>query len=117
MASAKRRDMRLISVVMGAASDKTRASQSQKLLSYGFRFFNTKTIYQVGDVIKENAKVWYGEEEFLDLTISDDVTLTLARGAEKKLEANILLDEQIKAPIAAGQELGVCRFPWKVKFW
>ena len=106
VASAKRRDMRLISVVMGAASDKTRASQSQKLLSYGFRFFNTKTIYQVGDVIKENAKVWYGEEEFLDLTISDDVTLTLARGAEKKLEANILLDEQIKAPIAAGQELG-----------
>ena len=106
VASAKRKDMRLISVVMGAASDKTRASQSQKLLSYGFRFFNTKTIYQVGDVIKENAKVWYGEEEFLDLTISDDVTLTLARGAEKKLEANILLDEQIKAPIAAGQELG-----------
>ena len=109
VASAKRRDMRLISVVMGAASDKTRASQSQKLLSYGFRFFNTKTIYQVGDVIKENAKVWYGQEEFLDLTISDDVTLTLARGAEKKLEANILLDEQIKAPIAAGQELELGR--------
>ena len=59
MASAKRKDMRLISVVMGAASDKIGASQSQKLLSYGFRFFNTKTIYQVGDVIKENAKVWY----------------------------------------------------------
>ena len=106
VASAKRKDMRLISVVLGAASDKARASQSQKLLSYGFRFFNTKTIYKVGDVIKENAKVWYGQEEFLDLTISDDVTLTLARGAEKKLEANILLDEQIKAPIAVGEELG-----------
>lgn len=106
VASAKRKDMRLISVVLGAASDKTRASQSQKLLSYGFRFFNTKTIYKVGDIIKENAKVWYGQEEFLDLTISDDVTLTLARGAEKKLEANILLDEQIKAPIAIGEELG-----------
>lgn len=106
VASAKRKDMRLISVVLGAASDKTRASQSQKLLSYGFRFFNTKTIYKVGDIIKENAKVWYGQEEFLNLTISDDVTLTLARGAEKKLEANILLDEQIKAPIAVGEELG-----------
>ena len=60
----------------------------------------------VGDIIKENAKVWYGEDEFLNLTISDDVTLTLARGAEKKLEANILIDEQIKAPIVIGQELG-----------
>jgi len=98
--------MRLISVVLGATSDKTRASQSQKLLSYGFRYFNSKTIYSVGDIIKENAKVWYGEDEFLNLTISDDVTLTLARGAEKKLEANILIDEQIKAPIVIGQELG-----------
>ena len=106
VASAKRKDMRLISVVMGANSDKTRASQSQKLLSYGFRYFNTKTIYAVGDIIKENAKVWYGEDEFLNLTISDDVTLTLSRGAEKKLEANILIDEQLKAPIVIGQELG-----------
>ena len=106
VASAKRKDMRLISVVMGATSDKNRASQSQKLLSYGFRYFNTKTIYAVGDIIKENAKVWYGADEFLNLTISDDVTLTLARGAEKKLEANILIDEQIKAPIVIGQELG-----------
>jgi len=106
VASAKRKDMRLISVVMGANSDKTRASQSQKLLSYGFRYFNTKTIYAVGDIIKENAKVWYGKDEFLNLTISDDVTLTLARGAEKKLEANILIDEQLKAPIVIGQELG-----------
>jgi len=106
VASAKRKNMRLISVVLGATSDKTRASQSQKLLSYGFRYFNTKTIYAVGDIIKENAKVWYGEDEFLNLTISDDVTLTLARGAEKKLEANILIDEQIKAPIVIGQELG-----------
>lgn len=106
VASAKRKDMRLISVVMGANSDKTRASQSQKLLSYGFRYFNTKTIYAVGDIIKENAKVWYGEDEFLNLTISDDVTLTLARGAEKKLEANIVMDEQLKTPIVTGQELG-----------
>jgi len=106
VASAKRKDMRLISVVLGATSDKNRASQSKKLLSYGFRYFNTKTIYSVGDIIKENAKVWYGEDEFLNLTISNDVTLTLANGAEKKLEANILIDEQIKAPIVIGQELG-----------
>ena len=106
MTAAKRKDMRLISVVMGATSEAARATESQKLFSYGFRHFETKTIDRAGDVIKENAKVWYGEDEFLNLTISDDVTLTLARGAEKKLEANILIDEQIKAPIVIGQELG-----------
>ena len=106
VASAKRRDMRLISVVMGTDSDKARARETQKLLSYGFRHYDTKTIYSAGSIIKENAKVWYGEEEFLNLTIADNVTLTLPRGAQKNLSANILVDEQIKAPISAGQELG-----------
>ena len=106
VSSAKRRDMRLISVVMGTDSDKARARETQKLLSYGFRHFDTKTIYAIGDIIKENAKVWYGKEEFLNLTIAENVTLTLPRGAQKNLSANILVDEKIKAPIAAGQELG-----------
>ena len=106
VASAERRGMRLISVVMGTDSDKARARETQKLLSYGFRHYDTKTIYSAGDTIKENAKVWYGEEEFLNLTIADNVTLTLPRGSQKNLSANILVDEQIKAPISAGQELG-----------
>jgi serine-type D-Ala-D-Ala carboxypeptidase (penicillin-binding protein 5/6) len=106
VASAKRRGMRLISVILGTDSDAARARETQKLLSYGFRHYDTKTIYSAGDTIKENAKVWYGEQEFLNLTIRDDVTLTLPRGTEKQLSANILIDEQIKAPISAGQELG-----------
>jgi len=106
VSSAKRRDMRLISVVMGTDSEKARARETQKLLSYGFRHYDTKTIYSTGDIIKENAKVWYGEDEFLNLTIAENVTLTLPRGAQKNLSANILVDEQIKAPITAGQELG-----------
>ena len=106
VSSAKRRDMRLISVVMGTDSEKARARETQKLLSYGFRHYDTKTIYSTGDTIKENAKVWYGKQEFLNLTIAENVTLTLPRGAQKNLSANILVDEQIKAPISAGQELG-----------
>ena len=106
VASAKRRDMRLISVILGADSDAARAKETQKLLSYGFRHYDTKTIYSMGDILKENAKVWYGQEEFLNLTIADDVTLTLPRGSQKNLTANLLIDEQIKAPVSAGQELG-----------
>ncbi len=106
VASAQRRDMRLISVVLGASSETARAKESQKLLSYGFRNYDTKVIYSAGDLLKENTKVWYGQQEFLNLTISDDVILTFPRGSQKKLAANILVDEQIEAPIYQGQELG-----------
>ncbi len=106
VASAQRRDMRLISVVLGANNDASRAKESQKLLSYGFRNFDTKVIYSAGDLIKENTKLWYGQQEFLNLTIVDDVLLTFPRGSQKKLAANILVDEQIEAPVYQGQELG-----------
>ncbi len=106
VASAKRRDMRLISVLMGAKSVEARARQSQKLLSYGFRHFDTKKVYSAGDILKENAKLWYGQEDFLDLTVAEDIVLTFPRRSEKLLAAKIIVDEQLEAPISAGQELG-----------
>ncbi|MDE0841567.1 MAG: serine-type D-Ala-D-Ala carboxypeptidase, partial [Porticoccaceae bacterium] len=109
VASAKRRDMRLISVMMGANSAEARARQSQKLLSYGFRHFDTKKIYSSGDTLKENAKRWFGEEDFLDLTVASDIVLTFPRRSEKLLTATIIVDEQLEAPISAGQELGRLR--------
>jgi len=106
VASAQRRDMRLISVVLGASNDASRARESQKLLSYGFRNFDTRTIYKAGELNKENTKIWYGQQDFLNLTISDDIILTFPRGSKKDLSANILVDEQIDAPVYTGQELG-----------
>ena len=106
VSSAKRRDMRLIAVVLGATNDESRARESQRLLSYGFRYFDTQTIYSAGETLKANAKLWYGEDEFLNLTVADNVTLTFPRGSEKKFKAEISLNEVITAPIAAGQVLG-----------
>ena len=106
VASAKRRGMRLVSVVLGTDSIESRARESQKLLAYGFRHYDTKTIYEANDILKSNAKVWYGDNDFVDLTIADHIVLTFPRGAEKNLEASILVDELIKAPVTAGQELG-----------
>jgi D-alanyl-D-alanine carboxypeptidase (penicillin-binding protein 5/6) len=106
VASSKRRGMRLISAVLGAKSDESRARESQKLFSYGFRHFETKQIYTVGEIVKENAALWYGAEDFLNLTIADDVTLTYPRGEKKNLAAEITVDNEIKAPITAGQVLG-----------
>ena len=106
VSSAKRRDMRLIAVVLGATNDESRARESQRLLSYGFRYFDTQVVYSAGDIIKANAKLWYGEEEFLNLTIADDVILTFPRGSEKILKAEITLNDVIAAPIVTGQVLG-----------
>lgn len=106
VSSAKRRDMRLIAVVLGATNDESRARESQRLLSYGFRYFDTQVVYSAGDIIKANAKLWYGEEEFLNLTIADDVILTFPRGSEKILKAEVTLSDVIAAPIVTGQVLG-----------
>ena len=106
VSSAKRRDMRLIAVVLGATNDESRARESQRLLSYGFRYFDTQVVYSTGDIIKANTKLWYGEEEFLNLTIADDVILTFPRGSEKILKAEITLNDVIAAPIVTGQVLG-----------
>lgn len=106
VASAKRNDMRLVSVVLGTSSEEIRARESQKLLAYGFRHYTTKKLYSSGEVLKSNVRVWYGEQDYLNLTIADDVVLTFARGGEQNLQANLLIDEQLEAPIAAGQELG-----------
>ena len=106
VSSAKRRDMRLIAVVLGANNDESRARESQRLLSYGFRYFDTQVVYSAGDIIKANAKLWYGEEEFLNLTIADDVILTFPRGSEKILKAEVTLSDVIAAPIVTGQVLG-----------
>ena len=106
VSSAKRRDMRLIAVVLGATNDESRARESQRLLSYGFRYFDTQVVYSAGDIIKANAKLWYGEEEFLNLTIADDVVLTFPRGSEKILKAKVTLSDVIAAPIETGQVLG-----------
>jgi D-alanyl-D-alanine carboxypeptidase (penicillin-binding protein 5/6) len=106
VASSKRRGMRLISAVLGAKSDDARARESQKLFSYGFRHFETKTIYSAGELIKENAALWYGEEDFLNLTVENDITLTYPKGEKKNLSAQITVDNEISAPITAGQVLG-----------
>jgi D-alanyl-D-alanine carboxypeptidase (penicillin-binding protein 5/6) len=105
-ASARRKDMRLISVLLGSSSAESRARQTQKLLSFGFRHFDTKKIYSQGDILKDNAKVWFGVDDFLNLTIAEDIVLTLPRRSEKNLVANIIVDQKLEAPISAGEELG-----------
>ncbi len=105
VASAVRRDMRLISVVMGTSSENARAAETEKLLSYGFRYYQTQAIYNAGDEL-ERKRVWYGKQEEVVLGVAEEIRLTIPRGAENSLDAKMHIDETIKAPIAVGDELG-----------
>lgn len=109
VASAERRGMRLIAVVLGTDSDQARARETQKLLSYGFRNFETKRLYEPGTALKENARVWYGSADSLNLVVDQPIVLTFQRGSEKNLTAEVVVPGQLQAPIAAGERLGKLR--------
>lgn len=104
-ASAERDGMRLISVVMGARSEEGRAQESQKLLTYGFRYFETTRLYEQYQVL-QTAKVWKGKSDQLQLGVTEDLYATLPRGHQSNLRAEIQISPNIKAPIRAGAELG-----------
>lgn len=105
VASAVRDNMRLLSVVLGTASDKTRLAETQRLLNYGFRFFQTKRVYEAGEVVS-TAKIWMGESEEIPLGVAEDLYVTLPRDAFDSLNSQIELSSYIKAPARIGQEFG-----------
>jgi len=105
VASAVREDMRLISIILGTGSEKTRAAESQQLLNYGFRFFRTERIYAAGETVQE-ARIWMGQEQTLPLGVADDLFVTLPRDAFTDLTSQIELSEYIRAPARIGQEFG-----------
>ena len=108
VSSAKRGDMRLISVVLGAKSEKARASVSQSLLNYGFRFYETHKLYAAGEILS-HARVWKGDSENVALGLMRDLNVTIPRGSYKNLQALMDVDANLEAPIKKGQELGVVR--------
>ncbi len=105
VASAQRDGMRLISVIMGAESTRARARESQALLRYGFRFFETRNLYAGGQQL-ERSPVWKGRDDEVVVGLADDVALTLPRGRYDDLRATITLDPWLTAPIEAGARLG-----------
>lgn len=107
-ASAKREGMRLISVIMGSDSEKQRTDDSQALLNYGFRFFESHRLYQAGKALKQFA-VWKGAAEQVPAGVRDDIHVAIPRGRYEELQATMELDARIMAPVAQGQELGTLR--------
>lgn len=105
VASAQRDEMRLVSVVLGTESDKARTQSSQSLLNYGFRFFETHQLYRAEEILN-TARVWYGDQEQINMGVGKDIHITIPRGRYRDLDATMEIDREISAPIARGQQLG-----------
>ena len=103
--SAKRGDMRLITVVAGSDSDNNRFLASQRLLEYGFRFFATQKVLNANQEYKK-INIWGGVEKTLGLGVLEDVSITLPRTSFKDLTVNYNYSNNIQAPIEVGQQIG-----------
>ena len=106
VASAKQGEMRLVSALMGSASEDARLTETQALLRYGFRFFETNRVYESGAPITR-VRVWQGQSEQLEMGVADDLYLTVPRGELGRLATDVVVEEKILAPVRAGQQLGV----------
>ncbi|MEY8262691.1 MAG: serine-type D-Ala-D-Ala carboxypeptidase, partial [Bermanella sp.] len=106
VSSATENGMRLISVVMGAKSERARARESQKLLTYGFRYFESHKLYAQQETLQA-SDVWLGETNTLDLGVSNGVYITIPRGQKGKLNVLNSVDDVIKAPVSKGMEYGL----------
>lgn len=102
--------MRLIAVVMGAPSDRVRFNESENLLNWGFRFFETLTPMKAGDAFT-NQRVWFGEDKMVPLGVAENVSLTTPKGQLKNLKASFTLtNKQLEAPLAKNQVVGTVDF-------
>lgn len=104
VASAKRDDMRVISVVLGTSSDKARTDGSQALINYSFRFFETRLLFKAGEAVT-TARIWKSANENTDLGVQEDLYVTVSRGAYEQLEPTMNIPAVLLAPVGAGQAL------------
>ena len=108
VASSEREGRRLIAVVMGTRSERSRANETQKLLTYGFRFFDNVEVKK-GGVALEQVRVWKGTQDELAVGLEKDLVITVPRGKDKQVQASMLIDQDIMAPVAAGQKVGTVK--------
>ena len=105
IASSKRNDRRLLSVVVGTTSDSVRAQESQKLLNWGYLAFDTVKVYAANQAVNE-FRVWKGAENTVKAGFLNDFMLSLPKGDAQKLKANVVSQQPLIAPLAKGQAIG-----------
>jgi D-alanyl-D-alanine carboxypeptidase (penicillin-binding protein 5/6) len=105
VASAKRGDQRLITVILGAESIASRERETEKLLAWGFRYFETRPVYRANTELAK-TRIWSGALDEVKVGVASDVTLTIPRGRGDAIQAVMNVDKYLKAPVAAQQVIG-----------
>ena len=90
---------------MGTRSTSARKNDTRSLLNYGFRFFETSTVFEAGQEL-DKPRIWKGQDDYLPVGILEETVLTLPRGKKKHLATSVELQPDIEAPVAVGDELG-----------
>lgn len=108
VASAVDEGMRLITVVMGTNSNQARIQETQKLLSFGFRYFETNKLFDAVSNLHD-ARIWGGSEDQVALGLGDDLFVTIPKGSSGSVRTILEVDTQLEAPIRTGQVLGELR--------
>ena len=108
VASSRRGPRRLLSVLLGSTSESMRAQESQKLLNWGFQFFDAVRLYAAGAAVKE-IEVWKGARSSLKAGFRSDLTVTVPKGQADRLKAELLSLSPLVAPVAEGGRVGNLR--------
>ena len=108
MASAKRGDQRLISVVLGGSSEEQRAVDSQALLNWGFRFFESHRLYDANKAIA-TQRVWKGKADEVKLGVTQPLVVSLPRGRYPQMKSSMDVPKTLVAPITKGQKIGTVK--------
>ncbi|MBX3639360.1 MAG: D-alanyl-D-alanine carboxypeptidase [Nitrosomonas sp.] len=107
--SAKRDKRRLISVIMGTKSAGERSKESQRLLNYGFQFYDTVHLYKKGEVLT-SIELWKGAQDVFKAGFDTDVYFSVPKGQADNLKATMEYKQPLIAPVNTGQEVGSVKF-------
>ena len=105
IASALRGNTRFISVVMGASSEDARETETRRLLSWGFRYYETAHLFNAEESLR-HLRVWGGIQGSVHIGLSEALALTIPRQTREYLSAELTTAPEIHAPVAAGEALG-----------
>jgi D-alanyl-D-alanine carboxypeptidase (penicillin-binding protein 5/6) len=108
ISSAKRGPRRLLAVVLGTASDAVRTQESLKLLNYGYQFYDAVQLYAKDQAVS-NLKVWKGGSSTVKAGFASDFILAVPKGFAQKVQADLVSQQPLVAPVSAGQTVGTMK--------
>jgi serine-type D-Ala-D-Ala carboxypeptidase (penicillin-binding protein 5/6) len=114
IASARRNNRRLMTVLLGSTSESSRAQESLKLLNWGYQFFDSVRLYQANEVLKP-LQVWKGAAPQVKVGPKSDVIVTVPKGEADRLKAELVSQQPLLAPLAQGQRVGSLRLTFEGK--